>query len=117
SLALALVIDKSGSMADAGKMEMAKEAARSAVEMLGPRDHVGVGVFDVKFHWASEMQPVTDRGRILEQINAVAPGGGTAILPGLQAAFDALVGLGAAAKFKHIILLTDGEDESGTPPE
>jgi hypothetical protein len=41
SLAMLLVIDRSGSM-DGLKLEMAKDAAQAVVEMLGPQDAIGV---------------------------------------------------------------------------
>src|SRR6185369_1619395 len=49
SLGMVLVIDKSGSMGG-DKMEMAKEAAKSAAELLGNRDQLGVIAFDGNFY-------------------------------------------------------------------
>ena len=46
-LDVALVIDKSGSM-DGGKLELAKMAARQAVELLGPRDYVALVAYDTE---------------------------------------------------------------------
>ena len=46
-LDVALVIDKSGSMGG-GKLELAKMAARRAVELLGPRDHVALVAYDTQ---------------------------------------------------------------------
>src|SRR5690554_7926649 len=45
SLALMLVIDKSGSMAG-DRIELAKEASKAAVKILGKNDKVGVIAFD-----------------------------------------------------------------------
>ena len=67
SLALMLVIDKSGSMGGE-KIEMAKEAARAAVELLGPSDKVGVLAFEGENFWISEMHPATDKGFVLDRI-------------------------------------------------
>src|SRR6267142_2500910 len=50
SLAMVLVIDKSGSMGGI-KMEMAKDAAKAAVELLGGNDKVGVIAFDADTFW------------------------------------------------------------------
>lgn len=46
-LDVALVIDKSGSMGG-GKLDLAKLAARRAVELLGPRDHVALVAYDTE---------------------------------------------------------------------
>ena len=62
-----LVIDKSGSMGGE-KIEMAKEAARAAVELLGPSDKVGVLAFEGENFWVSEMHPCTDKGFVLDRI-------------------------------------------------
>src|SRR6516165_12051289 len=56
SLAMVLVIDKSGSMGGV-KIEMAKEAAKSAVELLGASDKVGVIAFEGETYWIAEVQP------------------------------------------------------------
>lgn len=114
TLAMVLVIDKSGSMADAQKLDMAKEAIRGAVELLGPNDRVGIIAFDKTFSWVSELQVCSDKGQIVSRVDAVQAEGGTSMLPALKAATDELNSLGTAAKYKHMILLTDGLDES--PP-
>ena len=43
SLAMVLIIDKSGSMGGA-KLELAKEAAIGTIDLLGPSDQIGVVV-------------------------------------------------------------------------
>src|SRR6185295_19945899 len=67
SLAMMLVIDKSGSMGGE-KIEMAKEAARAAAELLGPRDQVGVLAFDGAPSWICPLHPASDKGYVLERI-------------------------------------------------
>src|SRR5207247_1326430 len=56
-VALALVIDKSGSMAGS-KMEMAKEASIRSVQLLGPQDQAAVLAFDSVPQWVSEPTPL-----------------------------------------------------------
>src|SRR5829696_9292988 len=109
SVALELVIDASGSMAGgpgASKMDLAKEAAIRATELLGDQDQVGVISFDDTPRWVVEMQNMTDPAGVQTSIGSISPGGGTAIHPALEAAYDALVQ--REAKVKHLILLTDG---------
>ena len=108
---MVLVIDKSGSM-EGQKIEMAREAIRGAVELLGPGDRIGVIAFDETAAWVSELQTCTDKGSILGRVDGIRAQGGTSILPAIQAATDALTALGPAAKFKHMILLSDGIDMS-----
>ncbi len=110
SVALVLVIDNSGSMAGgpfgASKMDLAKEAAISAAELLGEYDRLGVIAFEETPRWALEISDVTDMGRVQQEIGSMTPGGGTNIYPALDEAYRALAQLDA--KVKHVILLTDG---------
>ncbi len=106
SLALALLIDKSGSMAD-DKIELAKEAAKAVVEVLDPRDRVAIIAFDSSPEVLVRLQPARNRLRIETSIARLRGGGGTSILPALQSAFDQLVASGSA--IRHVILLTDGQ--------
>ena len=110
SLAMVLVIDKSGSMGGE-KMEMAKDAAKGAAELLGPKDQLGVIAFDGASYWISELHSASDKGYIIDRISTIEASGGTSIYPGLSDAYSALVG--ASAKLKHVILLTDGHSEPG----
>ena len=110
SLGMVLVIDKSGSMGGE-KIEMAKEAAKSAAELLGPRDQLGVIAFDGNFYWVSEMQSAANKGRIIDDISRVEAGGGTTMAPAMEEAYNTLVG--ATAKLKHVIVLTDGISSPG----
>lgn len=108
SLAMVLVIDKSGSMGGL-KMEMAKDAAKAAVELLGPKDKVGVIAFDGDVFWVGDVQSASNKGQIIDRISSVEAGGGTSMGPPMEAAFDALQQ--TPAKLKHVIVLTDGVSE------
>ena len=111
SLALMLVLDKSGSMTDGmfgtTRMELAKEAAMRAAEVLTENDQVGVIAFDEAAKWVVPLQPVTDIAAIQQRIGTIRAGGGTAFYTALFEASRALRETEAAQK--HIIFLTDGE--------
>ncbi len=110
SLAMALVIDKSGSMGG-DKLEMAKSAAQNAVELLGQRDKVGVIAFDGDSYVISEMQSLANKASILDEIARIEVGGGTTMYPAMEMAHDVLVA--TSAKLKHVIILTDGISSPG----
>jgi Mg-chelatase subunit ChlD len=113
TLALALVIDGSGSMAGA-KIELAKEAARATAELLSSRDALAVIAFASQPERVVRMQNASNRTRISQNIGRMQAQGGTAIFPALDAAFQDL--LTTTARLKHVILLTDGQtQESGIP--
>jgi uncharacterized membrane protein len=110
SLAMVLIIDKSGSMGGE-KIEMAKEAARAAVELLGPNDKIGVIAFEGESYWVSEIHPCSDKGFVLDRVATIDAGGGTVMYPAMDEAYQAL--RGTVAKLKHVIILTDGISAPG----
>jgi Mg-chelatase subunit ChlD len=118
STALILVIDTSGSMGGgpggASKMDLAKEAAISAAELLGEYDQIGIVAFEDQPRWVIPPTPATDLGVVQAAIAEMQPGGGTEIYPALRMAYDGLAPIDA--KVKHIILLTDGEAPRGDYP-
>ena len=93
------------------KMELAKDAAKAAVELLSDKDQVGIIGFDTESKWVSELRFVTQKSLILDRISKVEPGGGTSLYPPMEDAFNALQNV--SAKLKHVILLTDGYSAPG----
>ena len=111
STALVICIDKSGSMADSSwglnRLQLAREAACSALEVLNARDSAGVIAFDDTGKWVVPLNPVTDPAAMQEQIRTIRLGGGTAFYSPLRMAQEALANV--RAQYKHVIFLTDGE--------
>ncbi len=106
-IALALVIDRSGSM-QGQKLEMAKESARVTTEVLSPcNDYITVIAFDSEATLYVPPTRASNRMRISNEIARLNAGGGTNIYPGLKMAYEQLSGINA--KVKHVILMTDGE--------
>ena len=110
SLAMVLVIDKSGSMGGE-PIEMAKTAARSAAELLGRNDKVAVLAFDGTTYVISEMQSARNKGKISDEISRIDAGGGTTMYPAMEMAYEILSS--TTAKLKHVIILTDGVSSPG----
>jgi uncharacterized protein YegL len=110
SLAMVLVIDKSGSMGG-DKIEMAKKAASGAVELLGPKDKIGVIAFEGETFWVCDVQAASNKNSVIDKISAIEAGGGTVMAPAMEAAYDALQN--TTAKLKHVIILTDGISAPG----
>ena len=110
SAAVAIVIDRSGSMAGE-KLEMAKSASIATAEVLGRNDFIGVYAFDSEAHVVAPMTRLTSTAAISGQIAAVASGGGTHLQPAFEQARTALQRV--KAKVKHMIILTDGQTTGG----
>ncbi len=115
SMAIVLVLDASGSMGSFGselaKVELAKETAQSVVDLLGERDLIGVLAFDQQPRWLVRPTPASERARILDAVSRIKAGGGTVMLPALEAARNALRDVDA--KVKHVIVLSDGQTDPG----
>ena len=110
TLALMLVIDKSGSMSG-DRIELAKDAAKAAVEILKRNDKVGVLAFDDGTQPLVRMQSATNRVRILSNIGRLKASGGTNIAGAMQEAYEQLAL--TPARLKHIIILSDGHSDQG----
>ncbi len=105
SVAMVLVIDRSGSMSGV-PLEMAKAACKATVSTLQGDDLIQVIAFDSSPARYVKMQPARYRSRIQNEILRIQPGGGTEIFSALDMAYqDVSV---VQARKKHVILLTDG---------
>jgi Ca-activated chloride channel homolog len=114
ALALALVIDRSGSMTGP-KLDLTKDAARATADGMAASDQIAVIVFDNQASPVVPLQAAANRQRIARDIGRIAAGGGTNILSGLREAVDEL--LPARARKKHVILLSDGQSPYDEIPD
>ena len=116
SMAMVMVIDRSGSMSgsadgsDASNLDVAIRAATVAVDNLRDSDYVGVLTFDDRYSWQVELTLANDRAGIKDAIRGINEGGGTTIKPALQEAYRVLSQ--SDASVKHVVLLTDGMGET-----
>ena len=114
SIAMALVLDRSGSMAVpvAGgmrKMDLANLGACAAVDLLTAMDSVSVVAVDSEPHLVVPLQPVKDRAAITSRVRAIeSMGGGIFVATGLHAGAGEL--RGAKQGTRHIVLFSDAND-------
>ncbi len=104
-LDLVLLIDRSHSMRGR-KLEMAKTAALSTLDLLEDRHRLAVVAFDVKPHEVVPLAPVGNKRKAEDLISSMTARGQTSIHPALLEAQRLLASSTAATK--HIILLSDG---------
>ncbi len=107
SMAIMLVIDKSGSMSGTS-LDSAKKAAIATVQTLRSTDSIGVVSFDDSFTDVVKLKTLANPEAVTKAINSIVIEGGTSIYPAVKHAYTELSKYDA--KLKHIILLTDGED-------
>ena len=114
SIAIVLVVDRSGSMGNVvgsgkTKMSYAKTSALRTAEHLTEGDQVAVVTFGLKDRGRVDLPltDATDRERVREKIERIEWGdGGTYLLSGLREAKKQLQTSKAAVK--HIVVVTDG---------
>ncbi|HEX8560061.1 MAG TPA: VWA domain-containing protein [Pyrinomonadaceae bacterium] len=110
---LALVIDKSGSMADADKLSRVKEALLTLVTQLRETDTLSIVVFDSEAQVLMPARQVGDREEARRLIRGIAPGSSTNIHAGLMLGYrEALRNLKRGAT-NRVVLLTDGIANEG----
>ncbi|MDB4931154.1 MAG: hypothetical protein JWM10_3638 [Myxococcaceae bacterium] len=112
SLALALVIDRSGSM-QGNPLLLAQSAAVATARAMAPDDLLEVIAFDSEPERVVRMQASRNRARIENELRRLRPGGGTAIFPAMDAAQQDLALTRAVTR--HVILLTDGQGQPDEP--
>ena len=116
SLALMLVVDASGSMANYigpdQKIQLALEGVRASIRAIDREDSVGVIAFAAKIR--IDQSPTTAHEDILREVGKLRPGSGTKMYPALERAYEQLQKVDA--KQKHILLLSDGKSEGDFIP-
>ncbi len=113
-LNLALVIDKSGSMAEDDKMPRVKESLRTLIAKLRPDDIVSIVVFDTEAAVLFPASRIGDSTEVRRAIDCIEPAGSTNLHGGLVLGYrEALKNFRKDAT-NRVILLTDGIANVGT---
>jgi len=107
-LNLALVLDRSGSMAEGKKWSYAREAAVFVVEQLLPTDRVSVTAFDNYIETVVPVGPAADKPAIVGKINAVKPRGSTDLYGGWSEGGRQVASGLARDGVNRVLLLSDG---------
>jgi Ca-activated chloride channel family protein len=107
-LNLALVLDRSGSMSGARKIEYARQAAIFAVEQLLPSDRISVTIFDDHVELLVPSTMASNRAHIIDLIRGVVPRGSTALHAGWQQGANQVREFLLQGGLNRALLLTDG---------
>ena len=115
---LVFVLDRSGSMQQSvgtgTRLDIAKQATLSAIDLLNQNSQVGIIVFDSEATTVLPLSRISDPVTVSSALTSVDPGGGTSVYPGLAAALDMLRDVDTPAR--HIIVMTDGLSQPGDFP-
>jgi Ca-activated chloride channel family protein len=111
-LNLALVIDRSGSMAGS-KLSHARKAARFLAGELSERDRLAIVTFDDEVKVLVPSQPVRDPLLFISAINTIDAGGCTALFDGWLAGATEVAGQLDPKGLNRVLLLSDGQANEG----
>ena len=114
SMAIVLILDRSGSMAmpvagGKSKMDLANMASAKVVEMMASTDEVGVLAVDVAPHVIVDLKAVTNKQSIRNKVLRIqSQGGGIYVYAGLEQGVAMLSK--SKANARHMILFADAAD-------
>ena len=109
---VAIVIDKSGSMAG-DRIERAKEAAVMAVNGLSANDIVAILAFDNTVEVVTPATKVSDKARITSAIHNIRVAGGTGLFAGVSKGAFEVRKFFDKTRVNRVILLSDGKANIG----
>lgn len=110
---LCLVIDRSGSMAEAGKLEYVKAAAKYVIDKLEPRDRISVVAFDSDVKVVQKNASVEDKITLKYRIDELFPGSNTNLSAGLTEGYEQVRKFKKKNYVTRVILLSDGLANEG----
>ena len=105
---LVLVIDRSGSMGEVGKLEYAKEAAKRIISDQGSNDRIGIVAYSTDVELLYPIQFLKDKESATSVVNSLYPTDSTNLSGGLIAGIDQLKTLNRDGYVNRVILLSDG---------
>jgi Ca-activated chloride channel family protein len=117
-LNIALVVDKSGSMAEARKIDFVREAAHRLVDQLQPGDRFALVTYDDQVDVPVPSEAFEDRRFAHRVIDGIRPGGATNLGGGLAEGFRQVRRHYDPEGFNRVLLLSDGLANRGvTSPD
>lgn len=111
---LTFLVDVSGSMSGQDRLPVAKEAIKTTVKQLGPRDRVAIVTYSGNTEVVLESTPATRRQHIFAKVDSLAPGGGTAMGSGMQLAYGIASRHAGPGRISRVIVMSDGDANIGT---
>jgi Ca-activated chloride channel family protein len=115
---LVFLVDTSCSMTSEDKLKLAKQSLSIAVESLKPTDRVAISTYAGGVLVVLPPTFVSEKKKILDAIDGLESGGGTAMASGLKLAYELAGKMLAPGKITRVIVCSDGDANIGnTTPE
>jgi Ca-activated chloride channel homolog len=110
-----LVVDKSGSMSEEGKLDEAKQGLKVFFDELSPQDRVGMTSFDDQVYPTVALAPFArNRSRLQRGVDDLIPDGETAVYDAIGKGVSDVQALRDDTRINAVVALTDGEDNSSS---
>ena len=115
---LALVVDRSGSMASEDKLRFAMAAAEQLVDRLRPEDRLAIVAYDDEIRTLVPSTPARERDTFLDAIRSLYSGSSTNLYGGMVAGYEEVLKHFDEEDLNRVILISDGLANVGvTDPE
>src|SRR6266542_1472193 len=112
-LNLVLLLDNSGSMERADRVQIIHEALRVLAAQLQPQDKLSVVTFARTARLWVDGVPGSQAGEVAEQISGLTPQGGTNLEEAMNLAYQTALRHYLAGGLNRVVLLTDGAANLG----
>ncbi len=110
---LVFTIDVSGSMDREGRLELVKQSLRLLVDELRSDDRVAIVTYGDRGSVLLDVTEARERGKILQAIDSLQPGGSTYVEDGLKLAYKLAVDEVASNRITRVMVLSDGVGNVG----
>ncbi len=105
---IAIVIDRSGSMADKNKLEYVKKAVDYIIEQSGSDDYISVVDYDDYVDVLQRSAIIRDKYDLRDKVSKLKPGGFTNLSDGMFEGYDQVNGSYSRGYVNRVLLLSDG---------
>ncbi|MDQ7071096.1 MAG: von Willebrand factor type A domain-containing protein [Rhodobacterales bacterium] len=112
-LNLVFLIDTSGSMNSPDKLPLLKKSLSLMLSKLTPEDKISIVAYAGSSGQVLEPTSASQSGKILDALDRLSAGGGTAGQAGLQQAYSVAAGMAQEGEITRVILATDGDFNVG----
>ncbi len=110
---LVFLVDVSGSMNRPDKLGLAKKSLKILTNSLTKNDTVGLVTYAGNTRAVLQPTSITEKGKILEGIDSLTSGGGTAMNSGMETAYKMAMKSSKPGHVTRVIVLSDGDANIG----
>jgi Ca-activated chloride channel family protein len=111
--ALTFVVDVSGSMSEAGRLDLVRDSLHTLVDELRPTDSVAIVAFSGEAEVVTEMTPVSNARALHRAVDALRPRSSTNLEAGLVLGYQVARKGFEPGRTNRVIVLSDGLANTG----